>query len=105
LEAQTVARSGSTFKPGQSGNPGGRPKALKEVIELCRDLTAKGVERMGKILADDTAPPAAQVAAFNAVMDRGWGKVSQAVELSGPDGEAIPTSLTIVFKAPDGDAS
>jgi hypothetical protein len=91
------------FVKGKSGNPGGRPKAVKEIVDLCRELTPLGIKRMKAILESETAAPAAQVAAFTAVMDRGWGKPMQAVEHSGPNGEPIPTSLTVVFKAPDGD--
>ncbi|MBB2177515.1 DUF5681 domain-containing protein [Gluconacetobacter johannae] len=34
------------FKKGQSGNPGGKPKALREVIELAREHTQLAVERL-----------------------------------------------------------
>jgi hypothetical protein len=94
-----VPPAGIRFQPGKSGNPGGRPKAVKEVVELCRDLTSIGLKRMKTILESDTAPPAAQVAAFNAVMDRGWGKVTQAVELSGPDGGPVQ-SITLTTDDP-----
>jgi hypothetical protein len=38
------------------------------------------------------------VSAATALLDRGYGKPVQAMEHSGPDGEPIPTSLTVVFK-------
>ncbi|WP_390614219.1 DUF5681 domain-containing protein [Gluconacetobacter diazotrophicus] len=34
------------FKKGQSGNPGGKPKALREVIELAREHTELAVSRL-----------------------------------------------------------
>jgi len=68
------------FKKGQSGNPGGRPKALVEVQEAARAHTLTAVETLAVICADGTAPPAARVAAANAILDRGWGRPTQSVE-------------------------
>lgn len=68
-----------TFKPGQSGNPGGRPKALMEVVELARKETAASLKALAEIRSDLAAPPAARVAAAQALLDRAWGKPSQAI--------------------------
>jgi hypothetical protein len=39
------------FKPGQAGNPGGRPKALKEVQELARRLIPEALEALALVAA------------------------------------------------------
>ncbi len=68
------------FERGHSGNPGGRPKALIEVQTAAREHTVTAVATLARVCADETAPPAAQVAAANALLDRGWGRPMQAVE-------------------------
>lgn len=40
------------FKPGQSGNPSGRPKQDPEFKELCTNLTFMGLAQLAKILKD-----------------------------------------------------
>jgi hypothetical protein len=68
---------------GQSANPGGRPKALQAVEDAARSHTADALATLARICKDSNAPPAAQVAAANALLDRGWGRPKQAIEASG----------------------
>lgn len=75
----------SAFKPGKSGNPGGRPKLpedVKHVRELARQYTAQAVAALVEVLGSDSA--AGKVAAANALLDRGWGKSEQPI--TGPEG-------------------
>ena len=63
------------FKPGQSGNPGGRPAAEREVLELAR---SHGVAAMTKLVGwMDSQDPKTSLMACNAVLDRGFGKPTQ----------------------------
>jgi Family of unknown function (DUF5681) len=68
---------GKPFKKGQSGNPGGRPKAIAEIRELAREHTGEAVETLMSIMTDPKAAPAARVSAANALLDRGYGKPPQ----------------------------
>jgi hypothetical protein len=72
-----VARPG-TFSPGQSGNPGGRPKATLNVQELARAHTEDAIQTLVEALKD----PKLKVQAATALLDRGWGKPVQAIEAS-----------------------
>lgn len=74
-----------TFKKGQSGNPGGRPKDVGEVKDLARKHTKDAVERLVHWLHSDN--PKASVSAASVLLDRGWGKAAQSVAHTGPDGE------------------
>ena len=68
---------------GNRANPGGRPKDAAEVRELARQRSPQALDTLTAIMEDDEAPPAARVAAANAVLDRGWGKPVQAIEQKG----------------------
>lgn len=65
------------WKPGQSGNPGGRPKIPQDVKEMARGLSPKAIETLGEIMQDKGAPPAARVSAASTILDRGYGKAPQ----------------------------
>ena len=68
---------GRPFKKGQSGNPGGRPKAVAEVKELARARTGDAIETLVSIMSNPKAAPAARVSAANSILDRGYGKPPQ----------------------------
>ena len=61
------------FKPGQSGNPSGRPAETLE--QKARKLTDPAL----KALVLDLADPDKRAFAACAILDRGWGKPTQSV--------------------------
>jgi hypothetical protein len=65
------------FAPGQSGNPGGRPKGIREVEAIAREHTAAAIKTLVTIMNDPKAPPAGRVSASQALLDRGWGKATE----------------------------
>src|SRR5262249_39682321 len=78
------------FRPGASGNPGGRPAALAEVKQLARQHTALAIQKIAHI-AEQRHSEMAQIAAANALLDRGWGRPTQPV--SGDD-EMPPVGIS-----------
>jgi hypothetical protein len=70
---------GRPFQKGVSGNPGGRPKVLGDVQELAREQSPQAINTLAKIMNDEKTPPAARVAAANALLDRGYGKPTQPI--------------------------
>ena len=73
---QTLARNSQCE---QSGNPGGRPRVLRDVQELAREKSPEAIETLSNIMHDTKAPPAARVAAANPLLDRGYGKPTQPI--------------------------
>jgi hypothetical protein len=82
-------RKSTSFKPGQSGNPHGRPtnselvgssKTRADVRELAKEKGPLAIETLASIMIDIKAPPAARVGAATAILDRGYGKPPQTID-------------------------
>jgi hypothetical protein len=70
------------WKPGQSGNPAGRPKTVDDVSAIARSYGREALERVVTAMRnpdDKIAVPAAI-----ALWDRGYGKPNIRVETGGP---------------------
>lgn len=61
------------FIPGQSGNPGGRPKDEHRVAELARSYTLEAINTLVELMRDGKDERLRGTAA-QALLDRGWGK-------------------------------
>lgn len=81
----------TSFKPGVSGNPGGRPKKPQtlerikieaDVKALARECAPEAILTIRTIMLDAKAPPAARIGAANALLDRGFGRPAQQVDVN-----------------------
>lgn len=70
------------WKKGQSGNPAGRPKKDREFTEECRTLADEAKDVLAKVMRDNKAPHAARVNAATTLIERGYGKPSQDMNLN-----------------------
>ena len=68
------------FKKGQSGNPGGRVGVPAEVRDLARRHSTEAIERLIHWMKSDDGR--ISVAAANALLDRGFGRPAQLIDLS-----------------------
>jgi hypothetical protein len=82
-----------SWQPGESGNPGGRPKAVHDVVELSRTFTKEAVYTLAGIMQNVNEPASSRVSAASILLDRGWGKPLQT--LATPDGNS-PISLHLL---------
>ena len=76
-----MARSSTSFKPGVSGNPGGRPKVLTEVRDLAREHTVTAIDTLVSIMCNENAAATARITAAQAILDRSYGKPSQSMRI------------------------
>lgn len=63
------------FKPGQSGNPSGRPKENAHIKALAREHTEAAIAVLVAALSDDNGRT--RIAAAEALLDRGYGRPAQ----------------------------
>ncbi len=75
-----ITRHAGMFKPGQSGNPSGRPKSDKTIRDLAKIHTEDALKTLSEIINNPKASDTARVQACNAILDRAWGKAPQYTE-------------------------
>lgn len=71
----------SRWKKGQSGNPSGYPKALVEVSKAAKEYTPESMKFLGKVLRDEKESTAARLKAVEILLDRGWGRPAQTLNV------------------------
>jgi hypothetical protein len=80
------------FPKGQSGNPGGRPRVLGEVQDLARLHAPSIIVELAR-LALKAKSETARIAAIRELLDRGYGRSRQAMEISAPAGDPLQLLL------------
>lgn len=79
------------FAPGQSGNPGGRPKENAKVKALAGEYTEEAIGVLAAVMRDPEAKPGERRAAATDLLDRAWGKPAQAI--TGEGGGAVQLTV------------
>jgi hypothetical protein len=83
-------RRTTSFRPGVSGNPGGRPRRpttieakriTADVKALAQQCAPDAVATLKSIMLSEKVPAAARISAATAILDRGYGKARQEVEM------------------------
>jgi DNA-binding transcriptional MerR regulator len=80
------------FPKGKSGNPGGRPKVLGDVQELARQYSPAAIVELAR-LALKAKNENARIAAIRELLDRGYGRSRQSMEVSAPAGDPLQLLL------------
>ena len=82
------------WKPGQSGNPGGRPKR-DLAAEIARAIFERDPEAIERVLAKELRKGNYRV--FTALADRAYGKPHQSLDLSAGFGENNSACIRVEF--------
>jgi hypothetical protein len=77
-----MGRTSTSWQPGKSGNPGGRPRGIEA---RCREFTEDAIAALVAALQN----PRERVQAAAILLDRGWGKAPLTV----PDQDAEPFTV------------
>ena len=81
----------------QAGTPN---KTTASIREAAQQYTDEALKTLVEVMGDETAPPAARVAAANSLLDRGHGKPRQELDV---DHKGDLTHLIVNFIDSDGD--
>ena len=84
---QKARLSSGQFAPGQSGNPGGRPKDEHRVAELARSYKLEAIDTLVELMREGNDERIRGTAA-QALLDRGWGKAKVEV-VAGAEGSYL----------------
>lgn len=84
--------AGRPFSPGVSGNPGGRPKAVKELLERARRSVPAAFDLAEKLIADDDADDRVRLDAAKFLASYGLGAPPKSVPDEPSDPAADPLS-------------
>lgn len=87
----------SRFKPGQSGNPGGRGKDAKKFADLCMKLSEDAISRI-EDMAKSSEDDGVRLKANMYLVDRALGKPAQAVNVGDHEGGPLKVIVQIMTK-------
>jgi hypothetical protein len=99
----------TSWKKGQSANPGGRSPRVgpngESISELARTHTTEALQTLVEICNAKLNEPRDRITAANAILDRGWGKSKESVEVAANVTTNAPIiNLTVTRPAEDGGA-
>jgi hypothetical protein len=84
LDAPEIRKADGRWQKGISGNPGGQPKGMADVKRLARSFTQDAIATLAEIMKDTEQSGPARVSAATALLDRGYGKPLQQMEVGKP---------------------
>lgn len=93
----TGAANLKPWRPGQSGNPRGRPPVPPELRDLARAHTAAAISALVEIMSDREASASARVAAATAILDRAHGRPPTEIDLRAGGLPGAPPITTAEF--------
>lgn len=90
--AKVVKTSNRGSAPGErrgGRKPGTPNKATASIRDIAREYTGDAVKALVDVLNDVQQPASARVSAASAILDRGFGRPTQSMELTGAEGGPV----------------
>lgn len=72
------ALQANIWRPGQSGNPGGKGEPYRKLTALAREQSPEGMKQIIEIACDYQNDPRVRLVAWDIVLTRAWGKPREA---------------------------
>ena len=85
------------WKPGQSGNPGGRPKR-DLAAEIARAVFERDPEAIARVFTTELRKGNSKV--FTALADRAYGRPRQSLDFTAGDDPQSPACIRVIFVKP-----
>jgi hypothetical protein len=91
------------WKPGESGNPGGKPKGCMNLRTRILEKTKDGATLLAMLLdiMENDEDTGHRLTAIKILLERCWGKPVESVEHSGVDGQPIQILVNTGVPQPD----
>ncbi|MBV7475384.1 hypothetical protein [Pseudoxanthomonas sp. PXM05] len=98
----------TSWEKGKSANPGGRSPRMgpngESLTELCRAHTVDAIKALSEIMQQVTNEPKDRISAAVALLDRGWGKPKEAIDVEArvEGGLGLPVIQILRYDDPPG---
>ena len=92
---------GKPIQKGQVLNPGGRPKKIAELTEICQKNMPAAINVFLEIINNRDAKDSDRLQAATKILEYGFGRPMQRQELSGVDGESLKIIIKVADNADD----
>lgn len=87
-------------RPGAGRKPGAVSKAKRELAEMAKEHAELALETLVEVARNKGEAAAARVSAATALLDRGFGRPFQAMQITGADEGPIQTVQHVVIDPP-----
>lgn len=102
---QTIRGGMGGRRPGAGRPKGSKNRATKaEAVALSERAKAyadEALATLAEVMRNKEAPPAARVSASESILNRGYGKPTQSVEVGALGGGPLPVTVALVAVSPD----
>ena len=100
-----IYKDAKPFKPGQSGNPNGRPKGVPNAATRMKRFLELEINGKNPITKEEEQFTVGDLSAWEKITDRLEGKPKQTAEFTDPlKVELSPVLLSISFRPPEGES-
>lgn len=87
-------------RDGAGRRPGEVPKAKRDLVDLAKGYAEDALMVLVKVMTSDAEPANARISAATALLDRGYGKPTQAIAHGQDPDNPLPSAITLSIVRP-----